>query len=60
VRFLKDFWIDEEGQDLIQYALLLGFISLSLVSIISGIAGTLETMYGRTSDAVASAVDSGS
>ncbi|MGC8759786.1 MAG: Flp family type IVb pilin [Bryobacteraceae bacterium] len=60
MQLLKNFWKDEEGQDLMQYALLLGFITLSLVSIISGIAGNLQTMYGRTSDAVASAAGSGS
>lgn len=35
----------EEGQDLIEYALLVGFISLAAVAAISGISSELKTIY---------------
>jgi Flp pilus assembly pilin Flp len=35
----------EEGQDLIEYALLVGFISLAAVAAISGISAELKSIY---------------
>lgn len=35
----------EEGQDLIEYALLVGFISLAAVAAISGISTELSSIY---------------
>jgi Flp pilus assembly pilin Flp len=39
----------EEGQDLIEYALLVGFISLAAVAAISGISSELSTIYSSIS-----------
>jgi Flp pilus assembly pilin Flp len=35
----------EEGQDLIEYALLAAFISISCVALISAIGGTVNSWY---------------
>jgi pilus assembly protein Flp/PilA len=40
-RFVRD----EQGQDLIEYALLAGFISLAVVGAVSSIGGNLNTLY---------------
>ncbi|GIU73951.1 MAG: hypothetical protein KatS3mg004_1038 [Bryobacteraceae bacterium] len=52
---LKNFWKEEEGQDLIEYALLLGFISLGVVTAITGISAQLNTLYTSTNTVVTSA-----
>jgi Flp pilus assembly pilin Flp len=39
MELLKKFWNEEEGQDLIEYALLLGFISLAVVTALTDDAG---------------------
>ena len=44
MELLKKFWNEEEGQDLVEYALLLGFISLAVV----GALGTLRTALDNT------------
>jgi pilus assembly protein Flp/PilA len=36
---LKAFWQEEDGQDMVEYALLLAFIALAAVALLSG-AGT--------------------
>lgn len=55
MELLRNFWKEEEGQDLIEYALLLGFISLAVVTIISSMTTSLQSIYSRTSVAVSSA-----
>ena len=41
-----------EGQDLIEYALLIGMISVALLLSISGIGASVTQMYGNTSAAL--------
>ena len=43
--FLKNFVRDEQGQDLIEYALLAGFVSLAVVTIVRTLGGSLNTLY---------------
>ena len=45
----------EEGQDLIEYALLAGFISLVAVAAIITTGTSLDTLYGTVSTAVGNA-----
>ena len=40
-RFVRD----EQGQDLIEYALLAGFVSLAVVTIVTQLGGSLNTLY---------------
>lgn len=40
---------NEEGQDLIEYALLVGFISLAAIAAISGISTNLKAIYSNIS-----------
>lgn len=45
----------EEGQDLIEYALLVGFISLAAVAAISGISSELKSIYSSISSQLGTA-----
>ncbi len=59
MELFKNFWKEEEGQDLIEYALLLGFISLAVVTAIQGINTQLKTLYDNTNSVVANAAAQG-
>lgn len=50
VRFVRE----EQGQDLIEYALLAGFISLVAVTAITNVGSGVNTVYGNINDQVAS------
>jgi pilus assembly protein Flp/PilA len=38
---------DEQGQDLIEYALLAGFISLAVVTAVTNVGTALNTLFGK-------------
>jgi len=50
-RFIRE----EEGQDLIEYALLAGFIALAATAAIVAIGGNLNTLYTTVNTQVSSA-----
>ena len=50
---LKSFMQDESGQDLIEYALLAGFISLVAVAAITTVGTGINTVYGNLNTQVA-------
>jgi Flp pilus assembly pilin Flp len=52
MELLKKFWNEEEGQDLIEYALLLGFITLAVVGALTAIRGNLDTLWGNAQNAI--------
>lgn len=45
--FLKRLWQEEEGQDLVEYALLLVLISLAAVAAMNTLANAISTAYGN-------------
>jgi Flp pilus assembly pilin Flp len=45
MEFMKRFWQEEGGQDLIEYSLLLGFIALFSASIYSTVSGDIKTIW---------------
>lgn len=47
-------WKDTCGQDLIEYALMAGFLAVSAGAIVPGIAESLKTIYGRINNVVSS------
>jgi len=44
---IAQFVRDEQGQDLIEYALLAGFISLAVVTAVTQVGTALNTLYGN-------------
>ena len=52
---LRNLWNDEQGQDLIEYALLAGFISLAAVAAITTIGTALNTLYTNVDNQVKAA-----
>lgn len=52
---IAQFVRDEQGQDLIEYALLAGFISLAVVTMVENIGKGLNTVYSKVNAQVAKA-----
>jgi Flp pilus assembly pilin Flp len=57
--FLRSFWQEEQGQDLIEYTLLLAFVALASAALFMGAGGSIKTIWtvsnNRLSDAASSA-----
>jgi Flp pilus assembly pilin Flp len=52
---LKTFWQEEDGQDMVEYALLLAFVALAGVSLLSGISTSIKGIFTSISTNLASA-----
>lgn len=53
---LKSYLEQEEGQDLIEYALIAGLLALAAVAALTALSGSIQSMWTALSDAVASAI----
>ena len=42
---MKALWQEEEGQDLVEYSLLLAFIALAAVALLSSAGGSIKTIW---------------
>jgi len=54
-QFLKRLWLEEEAQDLFEYALILFLISLIVVTAMGGLAARINHAYSNASTRVAAA-----
>lgn len=41
----KNFWVEEDGQDLVEYSLLLAFIALAAVGVLGTIKTSITTIW---------------
>jgi len=53
---LKRFWQEEEGQDLIEYTLLLAFIALASAALFSHAGTSVKTVWTTTNNVLSQAV----
>jgi Flp pilus assembly pilin Flp len=53
--FLRNFWNDEQGQDLIEYTLLVAFVALASSAIFLAAGGSIQGIWSGTVDNLASA-----
>jgi len=51
-KLIAQFVRDEQGQDLIEYALLAGFISLAVVTVVTNVGKSLNTLYSNVNTQV--------
>ena len=52
-------WKDTKGQDLIEYALMAGFVAVAAGAIMPGVAGSLSTIFGAIRDHLSNAAAQG-
>jgi len=43
--FVRNFWNDEQGQDLIEYTLLMAFVALASAALFLGAGGSIKTIW---------------
>jgi Flp pilus assembly pilin Flp len=55
---LNAIWREEDGQDLVEYSLLLAFIALAAVSILSSTSSSVSSLWTKISSTLASAAAS--
>jgi Flp pilus assembly pilin Flp len=53
-RVARDFWDETEGQDLIEYSLLLSFISLAAIGIMRNFGHTVTSLFSIIASALTS------
>jgi Flp pilus assembly pilin Flp len=58
MQFLKTFWREDEGQDLIEYSLLLGFVALFSTGIYTSLHTSISGIWTGAGTVVNSAVPS--
>ena len=53
-------WNDTKGQDLIEYALMAGFVAVAAGAIMPGVAASISTIFSKISSSMAAAATQGS
>jgi Flp pilus assembly pilin Flp len=48
--FLRGFWNDEQGQDLIEYTLLMAFVALASAALFLGAGGSIKGIWVTTNN----------
>jgi Flp pilus assembly pilin Flp len=52
---LRNFWQDDQGQDLIEYTLLLGFVALASAALFISAGGSIKGIWSTTSSQLSAA-----
>jgi len=60
VRIMKNFVRDEQGQDLVEYTLLLAFVCLASAALFINAGGSVKTVWSQGSTTLASAASAAS
>jgi Flp pilus assembly pilin Flp len=58
--FLRNFWNDEQGQDLIEYTLLMAFVALASAALFLGAGGSIKGIWTTTNGQLTNANSSAS
>ena len=52
-------WKDQRGQDLIEYALMAGFVAVAAGAVMPGVAGSISTIFSKIGSVLTSAAAQG-
>ena len=58
--FLRNLWIDEQGQDLIEYTLLMAFVALASAALFIGAGGQISSIWKKANDNLGNAATAAS
>ena len=47
MKFLRKFWRDEQGQDLIEYALMAGFVAVAAGAVMPSVSTSISTIFSK-------------
>ena len=59
-KFFGNFCKEEQGQDLIEYTLLIAFVALASAALFIGAGGSIKTIWTTTNSQLANAANTGS
>lgn len=60
MQFMRNFWQEEQGQDLIEYTLLMAFVALASAALFIGAGGSIKNIWTTTNSQLAAANSSAS
>lgn len=60
MRLLRNLWNDEQGQDLIEYTLLMAFVALASAALFIGAGGSIKGIWSVTNSQLVAASTSAS
>jgi len=55
--FCKNFWQDEQGQDLVEYALAAGMVAVAAVAAMPALSTTVSTVFSKIGSIINSSVN---
>jgi Flp pilus assembly pilin Flp len=58
--FFRSLWRDRRGQDLIEYALMAGFVAVAAAAIFPGVSDSISTIFSKVGSSLSSAATQGS
>ena len=58
--YLRNFWTDEQGQDLIEYSLLMAFVALASAALFLGAGNSIKGIWSTTNSQLVAANSQGS
>lgn len=53
--FLRNFWHEDQGQDLIEYTLLMAFVALASAALFLGAGGSIKNIWTTTNSRLSNA-----
>jgi pilus assembly protein Flp/PilA len=56
---MSRFWKETEGQDLIEYALMAGFVALAAAALMPNVTSSISTIFSKINSLLSSAADTG-
>jgi Flp pilus assembly pilin Flp len=59
-KVMKAFWTDDQGQDLIEYTLLMAFVALASAALFLGAGGSISGIWSTTNSQLVAANSSAS
>jgi len=54
-RMIHELWKDQRGQDLVEFALMAGFVAVMAGAIVPGVAGSINTVLVKVNSVMVSA-----
>ena len=52
---VKSFLVEEEGQDMVEYSLLLAFIAIAAIALLIGVQGSIKSLWTTVNTSLSSA-----
>jgi pilus assembly protein Flp/PilA len=58
--FCRNLWKDTQGQDLVEYALMVGLVAVAAVAVVPAMATQINTIFNKVTTTLSTASGSGS